>query len=168
MTDQNNCNGGDDKVGYGRPPKHTRFKKGQSGNPGGRPRKRGTVKVDIEALLQQPVTVVQDGKPCTMSPKEVTIRKLLKKALHEQHLRSIIHLIQLFEKHKVIEIPTERAGGVVTLPNTMPWPMAVMMFKRFGAPPWTKTKLAKGRAEYLAIRSEEEKQEDDLMEYKDL
>ena len=103
-----------------------------------------------------------------MSPKEVTIRKLLKKALHEQHLRSIIHLIQLFEKHKVIEIPTERAGGVVTLPNTMPWPMAVMMFERFGKPPWTKTKLAKGRAAYLATRSEEQNREDELLGYKDL
>lgn len=29
----------DDKVGYGRPPKKHRFKKGQSGNPRGRPRK---------------------------------------------------------------------------------------------------------------------------------
>ena len=74
MTDQNDNGSGDDKIGYGRPPKHTRFKKGQSGNPGGRPRKGGTVKIDIEALLKQPVTVVQNGKPCTMSPKEVTIR----------------------------------------------------------------------------------------------
>ena len=30
----------DDRVGYRRPPKHTRFKKGQSGNPRGRPVKR--------------------------------------------------------------------------------------------------------------------------------
>ncbi|MBD3572826.1 hypothetical protein EJ082_07565 [Brevundimonas diminuta] len=30
----------DDWVGYRRPPKHTRFKKGQSGNPRGRPVKR--------------------------------------------------------------------------------------------------------------------------------
>ncbi len=28
----------DDEVGYGKPPRHTRFKKGQSGNPSGRPR----------------------------------------------------------------------------------------------------------------------------------
>ena len=27
--------GDNDKVGYKRPPKHTQFKKGQSGNPGG-------------------------------------------------------------------------------------------------------------------------------------
>jgi hypothetical protein len=80
----------------------------------------------------------------------------------------MIHLIQVFEKHKTIEIPTGRAGGVSVLPNTMPWPMAVMMFKRFGPPPWTKNPLAKGRAAYLASRSEEEKQEDELMGYKDL
>ncbi len=51
MTDHNNNDGGDDKVGYGRPPKHTRYKKGQSGNPGDRPRKRGTVKGRACCLL---------------------------------------------------------------------------------------------------------------------
>lgn len=30
----------DGKVGYGKPPKHSRFKAGQSGNPKGRPKKR--------------------------------------------------------------------------------------------------------------------------------
>ena len=30
--------GADYEVGYGKPPKHTRFKKGQSGNPKGRPK----------------------------------------------------------------------------------------------------------------------------------
>ncbi len=29
----------DGKVGYGKPPKHTRFQAGQSGNPKGRPKK---------------------------------------------------------------------------------------------------------------------------------
>jgi hypothetical protein len=37
MSDRSK-NAGDYEVGYGKPPKHTRFRKGQSGNPGGRPR----------------------------------------------------------------------------------------------------------------------------------
>ena len=28
------------EVGYRKPPRHTQFQKGQSGNPGGRPRRR--------------------------------------------------------------------------------------------------------------------------------
>ena len=31
---------GDGKVGYGKPPKHSQFQAGQSGNPKGRPKKR--------------------------------------------------------------------------------------------------------------------------------
>jgi Family of unknown function (DUF5681) len=39
MSDhQKNPGGEDDEVGYGKPPGRTRFRKGQSGNPGGRPR----------------------------------------------------------------------------------------------------------------------------------
>jgi Family of unknown function (DUF5681) len=38
MSDRPNDEGGDFEVGYGKPPLRTRFRKGQSGNPGGRPR----------------------------------------------------------------------------------------------------------------------------------
>jgi hypothetical protein len=37
MSDRSK-NAGDYEVGYGKPPRRTRFRKGQSGNPGGRPR----------------------------------------------------------------------------------------------------------------------------------
>ena len=39
-----------DDVGYGRPPKHTRFKPGQSGNPKGRPGGKAATKADGEML----------------------------------------------------------------------------------------------------------------------
>ena len=49
-----------DEVGYGRPPKHTRFKKGRSGNPRGRP-PGPTKEPPYEAVLGQMVTVREDG-----------------------------------------------------------------------------------------------------------
>jgi hypothetical protein len=43
------------EIGYGKPPVHSRFRKGQSGNPGGRPGPRRTaercVQAELEALL---------------------------------------------------------------------------------------------------------------------
>jgi hypothetical protein len=55
----------DYKVGYGRPPKETRWKKGQSGNRG--PKKREPAAVAtmeiIDRLLAEPVEIVENGVP---------------------------------------------------------------------------------------------------------
>lgn len=63
------------KVGYKSPPEHSRFKKGQSGNPRGRPKKAKTH--DLIAIADQKVSIVQNGKR-----QHVTIAKavLLKTA----------------------------------------------------------------------------------------
>ena len=38
-------------IGYGKPPKHAQWKKGQSGNPKGRPRRDRNVSALVAALL---------------------------------------------------------------------------------------------------------------------
>lgn len=47
----------DYEVGYGKPPKHTRFSKGQSGNPHGRPKKKKTRKELLDDAWQTEVIV---------------------------------------------------------------------------------------------------------------
>jgi len=39
----------DDKVGYGKPPRHAQFRKGKSGNPGGRP--KAPIGISIKDIL---------------------------------------------------------------------------------------------------------------------
>src|SRR5947209_13472369 len=54
-------------VGYGRPPRHARFQKGQSGNPGGRPGPKRLAKQAFDAALSKALyadeEVLRQSKP---------------------------------------------------------------------------------------------------------
>ena len=60
-----------DKVGYKNPPKHSRFKKGQSGNPHGKSKKTKTLDEVVIAFMGKPKTVLQDGKKVKVAPVEL-------------------------------------------------------------------------------------------------
>ena len=69
-----------ERVGYGRPPTATRFKKGQSGNLKGRPRNRHR-DIPYDSLLGQMVTVREDGRDRRVTAAEAFILQLTKKGL---------------------------------------------------------------------------------------
>ncbi|MFA7431523.1 MAG: DUF5681 domain-containing protein [Rhodospirillaceae bacterium] len=155
-------------VGYGRPPPQTRFQKGQSGNPKGRPKTHGPAEVNLAALRTGPVTVMQDGVARQMPAKEVELRRILKKAL-KGDLRSIRYLLEQFVRYGVLtpqNAPTW--GGVAVMPKSMPFAMGRQMFGWFGPPPWTDREVATGRARYVATRSDDQRKADDAGEYDDL
>jgi Family of unknown function (DUF5681) len=64
-------------VGYGRPPRHSRFKKGQSGNPSGHRRYTETFRARQLAgqELNRKLTVREDGKTVRMSALQAIMRK---------------------------------------------------------------------------------------------
>jgi hypothetical protein len=69
-------------VGYGRPPKHTRWKKGQSGNSRKVRAKRDENMVTlIDRLLMEPVKIVKNGVPTRMPAINAIIHQLLQKSL---------------------------------------------------------------------------------------
>jgi hypothetical protein len=72
----------DDKTGYGNPPKHTRFKPGQSGNPKGRPRGTKNLKTDLEEELGEMIVVREGGNPKTVSKQRAMVKSLTAKAVH--------------------------------------------------------------------------------------
>jgi hypothetical protein len=63
-------------VGQGKPPEHTRFPKGQSGNPKGRPKGRLDFDTEIEEVLSANVTVKENGKPRKVSARKAILMRL--------------------------------------------------------------------------------------------
>ncbi len=112
-----NEHGDDYEVGYGCPPKHTRFMKGQTGNPRGRPKSRKSGPTHVSELLDEPVRVTSGGKACDMPPFEAGFRKLAQRALNGD-LPAILKFVKICEEYGVIAPPpAEIVGGVIHAPK---------------------------------------------------
>jgi Family of unknown function (DUF5681) len=71
----------DYEVGYGKPPKHSRFKSGKSGNPKGRPKGNKNLRSIVRDTLFKTVKVTEDGQVRTMNRVEAIVTGLVAKGL---------------------------------------------------------------------------------------
>ena len=69
------------EVGYQKPPKQTRFKKGQSGNPNGRPKGVRNLKTELMEELGERITVTESGQTRRFSKQRAILKRLTEKAL---------------------------------------------------------------------------------------
>jgi uncharacterized protein DUF5681 len=69
------------KVGYKRPPVHSRFKPGQSGNPGGRPKGSQNFKTLLDRILKEEVSLQDGTQSRKISKAEAIMRRLIVGAL---------------------------------------------------------------------------------------
>lgn len=107
-------------VGYGRPPVHSRFQKGQSGNPKGRPRSTHEPNLSIAdlptlgAILesgQQKVTAREGDKVSELPVPDVLARSILATALKgdPRAQRLMLHELRAAEERKAIEVQAAKA-----------------------------------------------------------
>src|SRR6266566_7418337 len=103
----------DYQVGPGRPPVHTRFKKGQSGNPGGRSTK--SLPALLAAALNETVVVTIDGRRRKFTKREAIVTQIVDKSASAD-LRATKMLIDMM---KDVE---EKAGGASPEPAKLTAP----------------------------------------------
>ncbi len=82
------------KSSYRNPPRDTRFKKGQSGNPSGRPKDRPNLATVLERTLRETVVITENGRRQTITKLEAATRQLVDKAASGD-LRALQQLIAL-------------------------------------------------------------------------
>lgn len=81
-------------VGYGKPPVGTRFRKGKSGNPMGRPKGALNLETVLERTLREKVVVNENGRRRVVSKMEVALKQLANKAAAGE-LKAILLISQL-------------------------------------------------------------------------
>jgi Family of unknown function (DUF5681) len=96
-------------IGPGRPPTATRFRKGQSGNPKGRPKAGSRVSPSaFDVVIDLMLTVTQNGKP-----REVTVEEALQHRTYEKAIagsrtaqREVLKMILKREKWLAANAPS--------------------------------------------------------------
>jgi hypothetical protein len=79
MTDNNQ---NEYAVGYGKPPKRTQFKPGQSGNRDGRPRKTVTFVDEVQAEMNSKMDATENGKRIKLTKLRAMIKQLIINAIN--------------------------------------------------------------------------------------
>jgi hypothetical protein len=84
----------DDQVGYGKPPRHSRFRKGQSGNPRGRPKGSLSAARLARSILNEKIVIRENGKRRWITRREAMLKQLANKGIMGD-LRSIREVLNL-------------------------------------------------------------------------
>jgi hypothetical protein len=96
-------------IGYRKPPVHTRFQKGQSGNPKGSKKGSKTLAKHIREELDRRITVTENGQRKTITKAEAIVKQLINKAVGGD--AKVIPLILSEDRQHQVEASGAAATG---------------------------------------------------------
>jgi Family of unknown function (DUF5681) len=89
----------DYRVGYGRPPLATRFRRGTSGNPRGRPKGARTLASVVATTLGERIAVTENGRRRRITKLEAAVKQLVNRAAsgEARAIQLLLALVQASE-----------------------------------------------------------------------
>jgi hypothetical protein len=99
------------EVGFGKPPKQSRFQKGASGNPKGRPKGKRNLVTVLERTLRETIVIKENGTRRTVTKLEAAVKQLVNKAASGD-LIALRHLTALAKstETQTADAPTRQTG----------------------------------------------------------
>jgi hypothetical protein len=109
LDDREGRHDGSSDVGFGKPPKGTRFKPGVSGNPKGRPKWKdnGMLTDLIGRELYRSVRISQNGETVSMPALQVALRRLVRMGA-EGNPKSVETMLKIARDHNLTAAEDER------------------------------------------------------------
>lgn len=97
-------------IGYRRPPTKTQFKKGDSGNPKGRPKGSKNVRTVLEQELAKPITITENGRKKTVPRLDAIVKRMVTEALQgdQKSRNTIFRMLDHAAPETVAETVAER------------------------------------------------------------
>jgi len=99
------------EIGYGKPPKHTQFKPGISGNPKGRPQGHLNLTTIVKETARQKVSIRQGQKTHTVQKLSAFVQQVFNKALTGDQ-RAAGLLLKLLQGAGLIDEAPENSGSL--------------------------------------------------------
>ena len=112
MSGSDRTNGAGYEVGYCRPPEHSRFQPGRSGNPSGRPKGAQNFKTLFQKIMKEQISLREGSTTKKISKAEAILRGLAISAM-KGDTRSVMALFKLAEHSG--EFDNEKTNGPLTI-----------------------------------------------------
>ena len=109
------------EVGFGKPPSHSRFIKGKSGNPKGRPKGSKNLATIFHKIGNERVTVTENGRSRAVTKKEAIVLQLTNKALSGNlpAMREHFRFTQLCEAAEQPPSPDQQDADQMIMANML-------------------------------------------------
>ena len=101
-TDDSTTEPIESRVGYGQPPVTTRFRKGKSGNPKGRPKAKKNLTTLLQEALEEKVIVNENGDCKAITKRQAGAKQLANKVASGD-LRVLLKLVDLNSRREEVK-----------------------------------------------------------------